>query len=673
MIAAAAAFTAAIFYFSPERTEKSENRNRLGIYINEVCSSYFPTSFEETQPASDWIELYNASGQRVNLGKLYLSDDKENLYKCRLPEIDLMPGEYYIIHSDSDEMTEKGIGIDFRISAKGEVLYLSDDIGVIDIVDIPAMDTNTSWSRLPDAGTEWENTELTYQISNNKASSVVKKIKKPIFMVQSGFYPAEFELEIKSESKTQIYYTLDGSDPGEKGILYEAPILIRDTSNEPNHYAGREDFNLLSEGQAVEPVEKITVVRAIAIDSEGRKSDIVTQSYMVGKENNKIYSEMYTVSLVTDPYNLFDYNEGIYILGRGFDEFVAAGGDLDDIIQVGANYRIDGKKSERPASIEIFNESRESILKREVGIRIHGATTRGCAQKSFSVYARDMYDGKETIDDLFGKNTSVHKFFLYTNREGTKLRDKFISEALSDRNVATQKFIYCNVFLDGEYWGEYLLAEVYDEYFFENHYGIEKDNIEIWEDTMPPDVSAYLESVDDMSKDEVYGELGNMIDIQSFIDYYASMLYLNNTDWLSYNGRCYRSLNPGPGKNEDGKWRWGVWDSESTMYDAELNTFHTGNVMSWEDDTLAQVLMQHEEFRKQFVITYMDLYNNIWREDCALKCLSKLKNDTQESYRMHYQRFFQGNDIDEYTNKLITFFKDRAEYALEDLKKELPV
>lgn len=58
------------------------------------------------------------NGERVIKGNA-------NLYKYRLPEIDLMPGKYYIIHSDSDEMTEEGIGIDFRISAKGEALYLN--------------------------------------------------------------------------------------------------------------------------------------------------------------------------------------------------------------------------------------------------------------------------------------------------------------------------------------------------------------------------------------------------------------------------------------------------------------------------------------------------------------------------------------------------------------------
>ena len=643
--------------------------NPYGICINEVCSSYFPVSFAETQPPSDWIELYNFSDTKIDLSEFYLSDNKEDLYKCGLPAVELMPGCYYVIHSECDEMIDGEERLNFRISAQGETLYLSDQDGVIDIVNVPEMDTNTAWSRLTDAGAEWANTELTYRCSNDQAKRILNKIEAPAFSVAGGFYSEEFELELNAPSSSMIYYTVDGSEPDEGSILYERPIRIKDVSDEPNVYSARDDFNLLHE-YAAETVEKIMVVRAIAIDADGKKSDIVTNSYMIGKEDKRSYGEMYTVSLVTDPYYLFDHNEGIYILGQGYDDYVAAGGSTEDWIQVEANYRIRGKKSERPASIEIFNESGDRVLDREVGIRIHGGTTRGCTQKSFSVYAREMYDGKNTIDDLFGDDSTVHKFFLYTNREGTKLRDSLAALTLADRDVATQSFIYCNVFLDGEYWGIYLLAEVYDEYYFENHYDINQNNIQICERTPPVEVAEYLSTVTDRSKHEVYEKLCQMIDMESFINYYAAMLYLNDYDWLEYNARTYRSTERGLGTNEDGKWRWGVWDIETAMYDAEVDTFHTGHVGSWDKDVLAQTLMEHEEFRAAFVNTYMDLYNNIWNEDSILAVISDMEESIAESYAMHIKRYYEGGSTNEYTDKLKKFFTDRKEYAFDHVKEE---
>ena len=650
---------------------RSQAGNSSGICINEVCSSYFPTSFSETQPPSDWIELYNSSDTNINLGEYYLSDDKDDLEKCSLPPVELSPGGYYVIHSKCDEMAEEEAYLNFRVSAKGETLYLSGRTkGVIDVVDVPAMDTNTTWSRLTDAEDEWGNTEQTYQASNSSAACIQEKIEEPVFSAKGGFYADAFELELMASPETRIYYTIDGSEPDSDSILYEKPIQIRDVSDEPNVYSERNDFSADQNSQAENPVEKIMVVRAIAIDEDGKKSDIVTNSYIVGKENQGNYKEMYTVSLVTDPDNLFDYEEGIYVLGKRFDEYIAEGGDLEDSIQAGANYRIRGKKSERPASIEIFNESGECVLDKEVGIRIHGGTTRGCAQKSLSVFAREMYDGEDTIKELFGENTEIHKFFLYTNRDGTKLKDTLISKLLAERDMGTQSFIYCNVFLDGEYWGIYLLAEVYDEYYFENNYGIGKDNIQIYDHATPPDVIKYLNTVSDKSEAAVYEKLCQMIDVQSFIEYYAAMLYVNNSDWLSYNVRCYRSIEPGQEKNEDGKWRWCVWDVEETMYNAYEDTFHMGNISSWEEDVLAQALMEHEEFRKQFVITYMDLYNNIWREDNILPIISEMEGNIAESYAMYMERWHADADINKYLDRRKTFLVDRPEYAFEHVKEE---
>ncbi len=634
--------------------------NNGEVCINEVCCDYFPVSFAEIQPESDWIELYNSSDRSVNLGEYYISDDKNDLHKCNLPEINLAPGDYYVIHSaKGNEVINEEITFNFGISSQGETIYLSKQEGIVEVVNVPATETNTTWSRLKDAEQEWGNTELTYNSSNNQAKRIQEKIDPPVFSVTGGFYAEEFKLELKAEPETLIYYTLDGSDPNVDGVLYEEPILVRDMSEKADVYSVKAGF------QDGSVSEKITVVRAIAIDRDGRESSIETNSYMIGKEDNANYSEMYTVSLVSDPDNLFGYDEGIYVPGKRFDEYTTEGGKWEK-----NNYQIRGKKSERPANIEIFNENGERILNKKAGIRIHGNTTRECDQKSFSVYARDMYDGENTIEDLFGKETIIHKFFIYTNREASKLRDVLIAKMLSNRNMATQSLIYCNVFLDGEYWGIYLLAEVYDEYFFKNHYDIEADNIQIYEGTPPNDVIEYLNIVSDKSEEAVYERLCQMIDVQSFIDYYASMLYLNNSDWLNYNARCYRSIEVGSGRNEDGKWRWGVWDVETTMYNAQVDTFHNGNIFSWEDDLLAQTLMDHEAFRKQFVITYMDLYNTIWQEDNILPIVSELEKNISHSYCMYLERFWEGHERNEFTDKVKTFFSERKEYALEDVKDE---
>lgn len=658
---------ACVHYFT-EDAEWNRFCNSYGICINEVCSDFFPDSLAGTQLSGDWIELYNFSDDPIDLGNYYLSDDEDDLYKCSLPAVTLLPGSYYVIHSECEEMTGEEGYLNFGIKAAGETLYLSNRIAVIDVVSVPALEINTTWSRLTDAGREWGITERTYCFSNNQAKPVPGKTEEPVFSAECGFYEDEFELELRAPSGGRVYYTLDGSEPDEGSMLYEEPILIRDVSEEPNIYAERNDFDPERIAPPEEPIEKIMIVRAVAIDADGKKSGVVTNSYIVGRENAAWRREMYTVSLVSDPYHLFDREEGIYVLGEKYDDEMSVWEDGAAIKD--ANYQIRGKRSERPASLEIFDENGTCILEQEVGIRIRGNMTRHCVQKAFSVYAREMYGGSDTIEGIFEEGKAVHKFFLYTNTDPTKLRDVLIAENLSDRNMATQSLRYCNVFLDGEYWGIYLMEEVYDEYYFENRYGIGADNLQIYEGANPPEVLAYLDSVPDKSEKAVYEKLCEMIDVQSFVDYYAAMLYLNNLDWLNYNAKCYRSIEEGPGEKEDGKWRWAVYDIESTMFEPYVDTFHTGLRMSWQADPIAQALMEHEAFRERFIVTYMDLYNTIWREDCIWPYIEEKTDNMAASYEMYTERFQAGVDIDQYHYYLKRFFEQRPEYVFDHLREE---
>ena len=46
-----------------------------------------------------------------------------------------------------------------------------------------------------------------------------------------------------------------------------------------------------------EPVSKAFVIRAVAIDKEGNRSDVVTATYFVGVN----YADQHVISLVADP------------------------------------------------------------------------------------------------------------------------------------------------------------------------------------------------------------------------------------------------------------------------------------------------------------------------------------------------------------------------------------
>lgn len=636
------------------------------LLINEVCSNNFSTGVKDQYEDCDWIELYNPTNETIFLGDYYLSDDRKSLNKSKLPDQYLDAGEYFIVYAKGEEGNQE-FDLNFRISSKGEILYLSKGDQMIDQAEIPALETNVTWSRMEE---EWAKTQSTAGLSNQGAVVISdKQVEPPCFSRQGGFYNEKFFLEI--DGNGEIFYTLDGSEPDCNSFKYTEPIEIANVSGNPNVYSARSDLSTVSSYVPEELVDKLMVVRAVCIDENGNKSDIVTNSYLVGYQDEEAFKEMYTVSLVTDPDNLFDYKDGIYVLGETYEQYLLEGGSMEDAIQAPANYRKKGKVSEREGNIEIWDESGNEILDRKIGMRIHGSSTRGVIQKSFSIYAREMYDGKGVFDEgIFETGDIIRKFFVYTDRDKSKLKHILNQSLVQERDVETQKFIRCNVFLDGEYWGVYSLAEVYDEYYFQNQYGIPHDNVEICESALPTSVMEFLNSGKDMSSDQVYEEFSELIDIQSFIDYYASMVYIDNYDWLPGNARCWRSISKGEHEKEDKKWRWAVWDTEGGELVYERNTFSSGNILCWREDPIITSLMKNENFRKNFVLSFMDIMNKNFEEDLVFAEIDKLVQGSQESYKLNGNRYFGNYGYNDEIENIKDFFANRKDRILHFLKEE---
>lgn len=77
------------------------------LIINEISASNASTLFDEDGDAPDWIELYNSSSAAVSLADYYISDDNDEPFKFRLPEITLGAGNYMLLFA-SDKNREGG-------------------------------------------------------------------------------------------------------------------------------------------------------------------------------------------------------------------------------------------------------------------------------------------------------------------------------------------------------------------------------------------------------------------------------------------------------------------------------------------------------------------------------------------------------------------------------------
>ena len=182
------------------------------------------------------------------------------------------------------------------------------------------MAKDTSYGQYPDGSGEYYVMSTTPG-KNNVAPEGSNAVRTPSFSAESGFYNNSFALTIDVPQGTTVYYTTDGSDPTTESEKYTGAITVKDMTSEPNKYSARTDITAYTDILAPdEGVLKAAVVRAVAVDAQGRKSSIITKTYFIGSANVERYRNMKVISLVTDPSNLFDYEKGIYVTGKVYDQ-----------------------------------------------------------------------------------------------------------------------------------------------------------------------------------------------------------------------------------------------------------------------------------------------------------------------------------------------------------------
>lgn len=605
------------------------------IVINEICSDNESYTLDEEAVVEDYIEICNTGIFPCKIRGLFLSDDLYNLQKLPLEGYDIQAqGVLAIACTD--------VSNSFAINNEGETIYLSNENGkILEQIELSELESDTAYIRTADA--EWEIGSCTPNMTNDAVTETL--VEQPVLSHNSGFYDEEFELEISSSEDTIIFYTLDGSTPDEGSYIYEEPIEVYDRSGEPNIWKSKQ--NVVREWKEYEPSQNPTrkafLVRAMAMDNEGNKSDVATATYFVGIDE---YKEKDVISLVVEPEDLFGDEEGIYVTGKAYDEWYLNGQQGDEPLP---NFRQKGREWEREAVFELFDNS-ESVFQQDVGVRIQGAAGRESALKRFSIYARKDYSGSNVFDYTFFENdVPSHSIVL---RE--PVTDVICQELMEGRGLPYQRARKVYLFLNGELWYGSYLREKYSEQYFEEYYGIDEDNLIVIEGNgvgsgVETDMVyfnefyRYIEG-NDFSDDAMYQELGMKMDIQNYIDFLVTNLYCANMDIAfekTKNVVMWRSRESEDGTYNDCKWRFALYDMDSMTWNsrefygsehrAEINSFSQQPehaTLPYNQTAFFVALKNNDDFCKQFVLSFMDIMNTYFSLDQVEEVLVKYEKST---------------------------------------------
>ncbi len=514
----------------------------------------------------------------------------------------------------------------------------------------------------------------------------------------SGFYDADFDLEMKPLGYGEIHYTVDGSKPTAESPVFTGSLHISDCTSNPNVYSNRNDLSVLLNEELVKLsgredllvyrnpdflVDKCTIIRAALIDRFGNCSKEKVRTFFVDYDNKKGYTDIYKISIITAPDNLFNYENGIYVTGKAFDEY--SDYTNEQVLSWPSNYFEEGPDFVKDCYIEVFNDSNEKVIGQDCSIKIQGGAPRSFVQKSLGFTASKTDNKKaEFTYDLFnvGKNPKKIKISNSGNDNRVRIKD-YIVETLvtkSEIDVAVSKRIPCAAFIDGEYFGVYYLTENFNEDFISTHYGVSEDNAIIIKNGEMAhgknnDLKLYEEMKNyplnhDMSDEACYKEFCDIIDIDNFIDYFAIELYIRNTDWPSNNVALWRSRSSEAAKYKDGKWRWFLFDLNdiSVMHNFEGNNFND----AISKEPIFGELLKNEAFRQRFKERMTYIAREVLNSENVCTEIDNWLKLMEEPVRVSEKRFFKDDSaaFDEEIDMIKTFFEKR-EKAMDIIIEEL--
>ncbi len=156
------------------------------LIINEFMADNQTAYQDESGEFEDWIEIFNAGQQVVNLAGFYFTDDLSDPFKYMIPDnfpdqTTIHPGEYLVLFADQDTLLGP-LHLNFRLGTAGEEIGLStifqDEFTWVDSVLFGPQTTDQSYGRFPDGASDW-NTMVQYTpgVSNILTTNLVNQIR----------------------------------------------------------------------------------------------------------------------------------------------------------------------------------------------------------------------------------------------------------------------------------------------------------------------------------------------------------------------------------------------------------------------------------------------------------------------------------------------------------------
>jgi hypothetical protein len=712
--------------------------NAQTVVINEFITSNSSVNTDEDGSYEDWLELFNTGTESINLLGYGLSDN-DNLFKWVFPNYSIQPGEHLLVWCSNKNRSNPDFPLhtNFAISAGGETISLTYPNGIIaDQIPAIVIPQNFSYGRTPSGSITFSIFQEPTPGTSNPNENTFNELSAPQFSVNSGFFSEGFTLTLSHpDPEVTILYSLDGSEPktdnlsgksylyknqyeefpgqqtGElleesfTTITYNNPIEVIDRTELPNKLATiSTTFNQTPYYFPNQPIFKGTVVRAKAVKEGAISSETITKTFFITFEESNRYS-IPVVSISLDEENFFDYENGIHVAGKDFDDWRSNNPD-GDALWSNANYKRSGDETEKFAHFSFFENGNE-IVNQNIGIRIHGGFTRISPNKSLRLYARSEY-GNSSFNHSFFEDSSYSSFKRLILRNSgndvssTYFRDAFIQKTVNHLNLDTQAYQPAITFLNGEYWGMLNLRERFDRHYFERVYNIAEGDLDFLEyngfSVQEGDYEHYANMLAFIENNNLqdpanFNYVKTQMDTENYTDHFIANIYARNTDWPHNNIEFWRKrteqYEPDATFGNDGRWRWVLKDTDfgfgaeggPQAYEHNTLSFATSTggdeILNPEWSTLIfRKLLENTTFKNNFINRFADLMNTTYLPERVVDIINEMKSGVEAEILEHAQRWNTIGSLEQWQSNIdvmIEFSNERSFYQRNHILEKFEI
>jgi spore coat protein CotH len=257
------------------------------VVINEFMAQNTKTITDSNGQYEDWVELYNNTGNDIDISNWYLSDSYTQPSKWQFPANTIIPKNGFVLIWADEDSTQKGIHAMFKLSASGEQLILSkSDMTIMDSIKFGTQTSDISMARIPNGTGTFKTVSSPTPNSTNKDNTSSKIVMNEIYSRGTSTDPDWIEIYNGSStavdiSNFKIYDSgAKGGTKSKKGFPTGAKIAAKGFYVIVTDGSNAEDFGLSSSGEAVwledstgTIIDSVTFAAMETTQSYGRSPD----------------------------------------------------------------------------------------------------------------------------------------------------------------------------------------------------------------------------------------------------------------------------------------------------------------------------------------------------------------------------------------------------------------